>query len=173
LCGVNIASIGSSHDALLAPSTDEWLDGFRPKPIANSGESYVAILNLFTHGDVKSDAEAMDEILLLVAIEHDRMHHTDRRLTGVKVKADVEGQPFSPGCCSFVYTIEPNNGSYWSGLFNRNLAYATNELFAGPNFFDFTIGTRLEDTNETASTCDLTTLNAQSVNQILALLEWD
>src|SRR5579862_7245464 len=99
----------------------------------------MAILNLFTHGNVEGDAESVDEVLLLVAVEHDRMHQTDRGLTGVKVEADMERKPFPSGGRSFVHTIELHNCSYGTGLFNRDFAYRTDKLFTQSNFFGFAI----------------------------------
>ena len=93
----------------------------------------MAILNLFSHRNVKDNSESADKIPFLVAVKHDRMHHTHGRLTGVKIEANVKGQPLSARSRSFVHALEFHDCSYRSSLFNGDCAYGADELFAGPN----------------------------------------
>ena len=70
----------------------------RARGSAFAGEADMAVMEFLDEGDGEGEAHALDEVLLLVAIEDEGVDHADRTTAGVEVEAHHEGEPLArPG----------------------------------------------------------------------------
>src|SRR4051812_41165274 len=76
-----------------ARATPRRLDRLRPQPVSRAGKPHMTVVDLFPHRHRKPEADATDEILLVVAIEDDGVNDANRRLARVEVEAENPRQP--------------------------------------------------------------------------------
>ena len=55
----------------------------------------MAIVDLLAHRDREDDAEAFDEVLLVIAVENDGVDQADGLRARVEIEAHREGQPLA------------------------------------------------------------------------------
>ena len=96
------------------------LHRFRPYPTIGRGESYVTIVNGLAHGNLETDAQTTDEIVIHVTIEHKSMYHLDLFAPGIKIKAYGERKPFPPRDIVRIAAFRPHQCPDIPGTFHRD-----------------------------------------------------
>ncbi len=94
------------------------LQGFGPDTLAIATEMHMPIVNLLAHGNVEVDSKGFDEVLVFVAIEHDRVDHADLPASGVEIEAYGERQPFAGAGFSLVDAVDFYYGTNRACLFD-------------------------------------------------------
>ena len=87
-------------------------------------------MDLLAHRHGEGQAEAADEIFLLVAIEDDGVHQAHLLQAGVEIQAHGEGKPLARAGFGFVNTFDLDHDAHRAGLFHRDLADAAGEIGA-------------------------------------------
>ncbi|GAB3973915.1 hypothetical protein GCM10027615_38240 [Plantactinospora veratri] len=85
------------------------------------GEPHVPVVRLVGHRYLEPDAEAADEVLALVAVEDEAVHHADAVAAGVEVEPDRERQPLPAPPSGPVPTVDPDHRPHRAALFDPHL----------------------------------------------------
>ena len=94
------------------------VDGLSEDAVTVAGEPDVPVVRLAGHRHLEADAETADEVLALVAVEDERVHHPDPVTAGVEIKPDGEGQPLPQGPVGPVATLYPYHRAHRTALFD-------------------------------------------------------
>ena len=173
LRGVGVVAVGIGDDARGARAPDQWLDWLRPEAVALAGETHMAVLHLLAQRHSKRDAEAVDEVLLLVAIEEDRVHHPHRRLTRVKIEPHVERQPLAARIHALVDALELHHRTHRAGLLDGDFLDQAVKLLARAHLVRCVLGSALQDADELHRADDRAALDRHGVHQVRAARQRD
>ena len=93
----------------------EGLHTFCPHALS-CGECHMAIIKLFAHGNLKPNAKGLYEVVVLVAVVGEGMHHLHLIATLVEIKSNGERQPlaFAIG----VMSVDANHRANLTFLFD-------------------------------------------------------
>ena len=86
------------------------------------------VVNLLAHRHRENHAQAADEVLFLIAIENDRVHHPHGGLAGVEVKPDGERQPFPIALLGLMRAFDLDYGAQRAGLLHGDFLDGAREM---------------------------------------------
>src|SRR5271170_5801291 len=110
----------------------------------------MAILILLTQWNREANAQAVDEIFFLIAVEDESVNHLHRIAAGGEIETDDERQPGAIGCGGFVIAGDLNDGADGAGLLKRDGFDLAGEIFDFYRLFGFPIAAVLELADENA-----------------------
>ena len=93
-----------------------------------AAEADMAVDLFLAEGNLEGEAQALDEIPVPVAIEHERVDDADAVEAGVEVKSHREGQPGAAGFGRVMDALDPDHGADRAGLLQRGGTHQAGEL---------------------------------------------
>ena len=112
--------------ALQLPPPRRRLHRLRPQSVAFARESHVAIVYLLAHRHGEGEAEPVDEVLRVVAVEDDRVHQAHGLGAAVEVQAHRERQPLAR--VILMHAFDLDHRAHRPALLHRDLLDVAGEL---------------------------------------------
>ena len=94
-----------------------------------AGEANVTVVRLLAQRHVEANAQALDEIFLLVAVEDEGVNHADLIRASEEVESNDERQPGAIGGKRFVLARDLHHGAHRAGLLDRDRVDLAGEFF--------------------------------------------
>src|SRR6187401_2152631 len=114
-------------DAGVAPQPRENAHGHAEHAVVIADETYVTVVELGVHGHREAQADAPDEVLVLVAVEDDGVQHAHRVTAGVEIQPQRERQPGARAARMFAFDLD--DGAHRPALFERHFFDGALEAF--------------------------------------------
>ena len=142
------------------------LDRLGPQTARRARETHVPIVGLLPQRHREGQSDPANKILLLLAVEHERVHDADRLLSRIKIQPHGKRQPRTRAAHRLVHPFQFDHRADRAGLLNRHLADVAQKLLAGRRGAFVHVGTVLHDTHELPRPRDLATTDGQRLDQI-------
>jgi hypothetical protein len=112
--------------ARIAAQPGEAAHGLAEHAAFLAHESHVAVVQFVLDGRCESQSDTADEVLVLVAVEHDGMQHPQRVTAGVEIQPQGERQPGAAGVD--VSPFDLHHRAHRTALLERHLVDGTAEV---------------------------------------------
>jgi hypothetical protein len=144
------------------------LQRFRPEAAVGTCKADGAVHGLVAHGDVDLEAEAADEVLLLVAIEDDGVDDANGCLSPEEIEAHGEGEPFALRHGTAVHAFDPDHGADWTLLFHGDALDLAEKFLACGRVLRIVGWPFLQDANQFARSSDHLAVERDGIDEIAA-----
>ena len=142
------------------------LDGLGPETAVGSGETHVPVVSLLAHRHRKRQADATNKILLLIAVEHERVHDADRLLPCIKIQPHAERQPLARTVHRLVHSLHFNDRADRPRLLDRDLVDVAQKFIAPRHRALLHVGPILQDTHELPRARHFASAHRERLDQI-------
>jgi hypothetical protein len=126
---------GEGLARFLRDAASAGLQRFGPEAAVWAGKADSAVQGLVAHGNVDLEAEAADEVLLLVAVEDDGVDDADGGLATEEVETHGEGEPLALGDGTAMHAFDLDHGADWALLLHSDVLHFAEVAFAARGVF--------------------------------------
>ena len=145
---------GEGLAGLLRGAAAAGLERLGPETAVRAGETDGAVAGLVAHGHVELEAEAANEVLVLVAIEDDGVDDADGSLASVEVETHGEGQPLTMRDGAAMLAFDLDDGADGTLLLDGDVRDGADVALAAGRVFRVVRGAALQNADELADTGD-------------------